>query len=769
MKQITDMLCLSGARLLRTTLGISIVVAPIDVSIVYAAAIDNTATASGVIEGGGPIDSLPASETVITIDANPSILVTKSAVLNDTDGSGGLSDGDTISYEITVENDGNLSVENLVLTDTFEQDGTPLAFDSGPTLEEGDDADSGVLNVDETWTYRASYTVQQSNIDNTSPIENNALFEGDVVGGLTVEGEDDASIEMIGVTSIDVAKAAVSTSYARAGDVIEWAITVTNDGTTTLTAITVTDNLADSVVCPTSTDATIASLGPDEFEVCSAFYEIQPDDVDAETLTNVAGASGNGGGLSVSAQGNAEISREGANLVTVKTVSPADTAPLVGGIVTYQILVTNEGSAEATDITLTDLLPVGLTATANNGDASVGTYDDVSGLWEIASLANGESATLTLEGVVDAGQGDQVITNIVSAAESNEYDPTTDGDNLIAIVTPVQPPATSGLSIQKTAGTATARLGETVNYTITITNDDPGDFLDVSVIDTLPAGLVYTPNSATIDGTPTEPDVSGRILTFSDLIIPGNDSVEIDISARIGGSISGQDIVNNVYATGLDGRRVTNTAQATIQLEVDPVFACSTIIGRVFDDKNRNGVQDAETSPYAPEPGLAGVRLSTVNGLLITTDEFGRFSVPCADIPDADIGSNYILKLDTRSLPTGYRVTTENPRAVRITQGKMVTLNFGAAVSRSVNIDLSGTAFNNGSKTPSNALVGGIDQLVAALETEPSVLRLTYYENGEGVALAKQRLAEVEKLVRQRLRRSQLGVDLWIETRILKR
>ena len=76
----------------------------------------------------------------------------------------------------------------------------------------------------------------------------------------------------------------------------------------------------------------------------------------------------------------------------------------------------------------------------------------------------------------------------------------------------------------------------------------------------------------------------------------------------------------------------------------EAVFDCGDIIGKVFDDRNRNGYQDEG------EPGLPGVRIATVRGLLVTTDPYGRFSVGCADIPDADIGTNFIMKLDARTL-----------------------------------------------------------------------------------------------------------------------
>ena len=77
-----------------------------------------------------------------------------------------------------------------------------------------------------------------------------------------------------------------------------------------------------------------------------------------------------------------------------------------------------------------DLLPAGLTATVNNGNVTQGSYDSVSGVWTIGTLADGAMATLTLEGTLDADQAGNTITNITTAAEGDQPDPTTDGDDL---------------------------------------------------------------------------------------------------------------------------------------------------------------------------------------------------------------------------------------------------------------------------------------------------------------------------------------------------
>ena len=93
-----------------------------------------------------------------------------------------------------------------------------------------------------------------------------------------------------------------------------------------------------------------------------------------------------------------------ADLVTVKTLTSGNPTPLEGDVVTYQIEVTNNGTAQATNVSLTDLIPAGLTATAGNGAISQGTYDAATGLFDIGTLNIGETATLTIEGTVDVGE-----------------------------------------------------------------------------------------------------------------------------------------------------------------------------------------------------------------------------------------------------------------------------------------------------------------------------------------------------------------------------
>ena len=77
------------------------------------------------------------------------------------------------------------------------------------------------------------------------------------------------------------------------------------------------------------------------------------------------------------------------------------------------------------------------------------------------------------------------------------------------------------------------------------------------------------------------------------------------------------------------------------------------------------------------EHGIPGVRIATVEGLIIETDQYGRYHLADVDGGRWERGRNFIMKVDLASLPEGSEFTTENPRVLRITQGLMSKMNFG--------------------------------------------------------------------------------------------
>jgi outer membrane protein OmpA-like peptidoglycan-associated protein len=198
-----------------------------------------------------------------------------------------------------------------------------------------------------------------------------------------------------------------------------------------------------------------------------------------------------------------------------------------------------------------------------------------------------------------------------------------------------------------------------------------------------------------------------------------------------------------------------------VRIVPDAVFDCSDIIGKVFDDKNANGYQDEG------EPGISNVRIATLRGWLVTTDEHGRFHVACAAIPDHERGSNFVMKLDERTLPTGYRLTTENPRDVRVTRGKMAKLNFGAAIHRVVRIDMTDDAFEQGSDKLKPEFQKQLEALPKQLRQTPSVLRVSYTAGSEGENRARARMKAITSQLRKAWKKTDCCHTLQIEEELI--
>lgn len=207
----------------------------------------------------------------------------------------------------------------------------------------------------------------------------------------------------------------------------------------------------------------------------------------------------------------------------------------------------------------------------------------------------------------------------------------------------------------------------------------------------------------------------------------------------------------------------SNQGSDGVTVSAVPTFDCTDVIGRVFDDSNLNGYQDEA------EAGIPSVKLVTTQGLEARTDRNGRFHITCALLPNPDRGSNYIIKLDTRSLPVGYRLTTENPRVARVTPGKVLKFNFGAAIHRSVRLDLADAVFEKDSSQIREQWLSHIDLLMNRLVEGPAVLCLAYLAEFEELSLATDRLLVIKKEIKQRWADLDCCYELDIETRIIWR
>ena len=105
------------------------------------------------------------------------------------------------------------------------------------------------------------------------------------------------------------------------------------------------------------------------------------------------------------------------------------TSPVNGGSAVFRLTVTSAATSNqtATDIQVRDLLPTGFTYVSASG---TGSYVSSTGIWSVASLAPGASASIDITGEVNASQG-AVLTNTAEIIASSAIDPDSTPGNAI--------------------------------------------------------------------------------------------------------------------------------------------------------------------------------------------------------------------------------------------------------------------------------------------------------------------------------------------------
>jgi uncharacterized repeat protein (TIGR01451 family) len=309
---------------------------------------------------------------------------------------------------------------------------------------------------------------------------------------------------------------------------------------------------------------------------------------------------------------------------------------------------------------------------------------------------------------------------------------------------PLDPDLQGVLQLSKTTPMLNVTRGQMVPYTITYNNVTDVPLFDVAIIDRLPAGFRYIEGSARIDGVAAEPTLVGRELTWRDLSVDGNARHSIVLLLAVGAGVSEGEFTNRAQAVhGLTNNALSNEGSATVRVIPDATFDCTDATGKVFGDVNRNGIQDSG------ERGLSGVRVVSARGLTATTDGFGRFHITCAVVPREGRGSNFILKLDDRTLPSGFRASTDQIRVQRATRGKALRFNFGASIHRVIGLDIADAVFEPGTTEMRTQWKPRMALLMEELQKGPAVLRLSYLADVEGAALVEQRMDAVKKEIMQ--------------------
>ncbi|MEM7343856.1 MAG: DUF11 domain-containing protein, partial [Chloroflexota bacterium] len=228
----------------------------------------------------------------------------------------------------------------------------------------------------------------------------------------------------------------------------------------------------------------------------------------------------------------------GADLSVSKMVSNSN--PDEGDIVIYTVIVQNNGSNEATNITVTDLLPTSQVLYLS--DDSGGAYTPGTGIWVVGNLPTGNNATLLITVQIQSNTASTTIVNTGSVESVDQLDPNS-GNNSGSVSLTVKSP---DLAMTKSVDNSTPNETDKIRYTITVNNIGTGNATGIIITDDLPGGLTYESHE-TNQGTFTSASDNWIVGT-----LPSGTNATLILTATVDLGTAGQSIINTASVTTVD-------------------------------------------------------------------------------------------------------------------------------------------------------------------------------------------------------------------------
>jgi uncharacterized repeat protein (TIGR01451 family) len=249
-----------------------------------------------------------------------------------------------------------------------------------------------------------------------------------------------------------------------------------------------------------------------------------------------------------------------------------------GEFITFTVAVTNLGIDAAGGIAITDNLPAGLLV--NSVIPEQGFYTN--GQWTLGALPAGTGATLTVSAQVEIGTRGFVLTNVASLTQIDEVDANTgnDVDSAVVFVSPVD------IQVSKSADTADAEPGQSVLYTLSVSNDGPNVATGIELTDELPVGFSIT------NATPSAGSYSNGAWSIESLAVGSNAS--LTLAALVTSNAVGTYATNTILLATVDQAVLVPAASmASAIVVVSPV---DLALAKSVDDLKPN---EGDTVVYA--------------------------------------------------------------------------------------------------------------------------------------------------------------------------
>lgn len=443
-----------------------------------------------------------------------------------------------VTYTLTLSNTGNEDASNAIISDTvptgsvFVSASTPGSYDSTTGAVSWNvgtvEAPEGSATVTFTVSLPADPATGQVTADLTLSNTAHYSYSNAPGGGPAGPGVNSGSGDSNTVTENTLGQSLSKTNNptfatpVQPGDTITYTLTYANTGTAAIQNVVVSDTLpvytnfssADTGGTYSAVDNTVTwNVGTVNAgqNVTLQYSVVLTAPLASGTLipnvaTASAGSNGGAGGTGGSGAASGIVPPVISNVVTntvnsspvfdiVKSNSP-QTPVKAGDVIHYELVVINNGNANATSVVVNDQIPAGTTFIA--GSATGGTSFSFSGgvaSWMIDSLPVGVTETLGFSVVVNNPLPTPPV-DIVNTAEvvgSTETGPLSDPGRSNTVTNP-----TVGIKITKSDNPGDGvgvKYGGTIQYTLNYTNLGTLPLSEVVVRDSVPGGTTYVSGS----------------------------------------------------------------------------------------------------------------------------------------------------------------------------------------------------------------------------------------------------------------------------------
>ena len=412
-------------------------------------------------------------------------------------GPGAVTASGSVSYSLTVANAGPSDAVDLTVADTLPAGVTFVsASGTGWTCSHAGDTSVTCTRT----SLAAGATAPVITVDVSAPAQATTLTNSASVASTTADPDpsNNSSSVTTGVSaSADLSIAKTGPAAVTAGGSTTYSLVVANAGPSDAVDLVVTDTLPAGVTfvsatgsgwtCTNAGNTSVSCLLPAlaTGATAPAISLVVTAPSEATTLTNTASVAS----TTADADTTDNTDTASTDVTASADLSIVKTGPatvVAGGTISYSLAVANAGPSSATDLTVTDVLPTGVTfVSATGADWTCTHVASTSVTCTLPTLgAKASAAVITV--VVAAPPGAASLTNNASVASATADPDTTDNsDSATTAVT-----ASADLAITKT-GPAAVVAGGSITYSLTVSNAGPSAADSLLVTDTLPVGVTF--------------------------------------------------------------------------------------------------------------------------------------------------------------------------------------------------------------------------------------------------------------------------------------